>query len=508
MARRVAASEDITQAEMFRAIGEKLKLTAREPNILAYKPHPKQVLFHSSQAKTRLYIGGNRSGKTVGGVVEDIFYLRGQHPYRRVPEAPVRGRAICVDFTHGIQQILIPKLKQWLPPSLLVKGSWERSYNSEKKELTLSNGSTLEFLTYEQDLAAHAGTSRHFVHFDEEPPKHIYDENMLRLVDTDGDTWLTLTPVEGMTWIYDGIYKPGSTGLHQYIDVVEVDIHENPYLKPEAIERILGGLDADERKAREKGQFVQLGGKVYKNFSVATHVIPPINPKSVLNWEWYRSMDHGFNNPTAWLWHAVHADGTIVTFAEHYASEMTVAEHAKVVLKMDKELGKEPEFCVGDPATQQRQAVTGTSIVGEYAANGIWIAPGNNDVLTGVNQVSKYLSTNPRTKKPYWQITENCTNLIREMERLRWETYSSKSAQFNNNAHEKIHKKDDHACDSARYFFTFMPDLAPDPATVSELMPRDSENLRYDQVLARMYLDDRNRTEWSSGANAVEWDGF
>jgi len=61
-------------------------------------------------------------------------------------------------------------------------GSWEASYDVKGKTLTYENESTLEFLTYEQDVQAHAGTSRDGVWFDEEPPEDIFNENMLRLV--------------------------------------------------------------------------------------------------------------------------------------------------------------------------------------------------------------------------------------------------------------------------------------------------------------------------------------
>jgi hypothetical protein len=316
-----------------------------------------------------------------------------------------------------------------------------------------------------------------------------------------------------MTWVYDELYLPGKEGQNSSIFVVEIDIHENPYITKEAIEEYVSTLDEDERVSREKGQFVQLGGKVYKHFSIERHVIPIVNPKELKSWEWYRSMDHGFNNPTAWLWHAVAKDGTIVTFAEHYARELTVQQHSEIVHSMDSDLGKEPEYCVGDPATAQRQGVTGTSIAAEYAIRGIFITPGNNDVLTGVNQIQSYLNVNPVTGKPYWQITENCVNLIKELQRLRWRTYSSKKAQSQNNAQEQIHKFNDHAADSARYFFTLMPDLKPIPQPVNKLVPQRKANERYDEVLARMHLDkeeqqmiDSPTAKWRLGTNPVEWD--
>lgn len=494
---------------MFQTIGDRVKITSRAPNVHQYVPHIKQLAFHKSQAYTRLYIGGNRSGKTVGGIVEDIWWLTGTHPYRKTPEPPVMGRIVAPDRDRGLKQIIIPKLKQWLPPSALINGSWEDSFSNADMVLTLANGSTCDLLTFEQDLGAHGGTSRHFVHWDEEPPKHIYDEDSMRLIDTDGSSWLTLTPLNGMTWIYDTVYIPGLTGNHTSYDVIIVDIHENPHLTEEAIARVLDNLDEDERKAREKGQFVQLGGLVYKEFNSAVHVIPPVADDLLRNARIYRSMDHGFNNPTAWLWHAVFPDGTIITFDEHYKSEMIIKEHAQIV-NLKTAAHKLPIFMtVGDPAIQQRNAVEGLSIAQEYAKYGIFIAEGNNDVLTGVNKIASYLKINPKTGKPYWQITENCVDLIREMGRLRWKSYASRKAQFDNNPMQQIQKKDDHAADSARYFFSFMDDLTPEVPAAFVNPHRNTATESYDQVLVRMSMERDSGipdTDWRIGTNPIEWD--
>ena len=161
-----------------RSLTEAMRNQVARPSLYAYKPHDKQLIFHSAIEHHRLYIGGNRSGKTTGGVVEDCYWLMKRHPYRRLPlpEGPVRGRAVAVDFNYGVASILIPEFKRWLPPSFLINGAWEDSYNKEFRLLTLANGSTLEFKSYDQDLEKFAGTSRHFTHYDEEPPQHIYNE--------------------------------------------------------------------------------------------------------------------------------------------------------------------------------------------------------------------------------------------------------------------------------------------------------------------------------------------
>lgn len=465
----------LSVAEMIEKVNEGIKAQAVRPNIYGYKPHKKQFAFHRSEKHTRLYIGGNRSGKTVGGGAEMAYWLMKKHPYRRLslPEGPVRMRAVAVDFNYGIGQIVLPEITRWLPPSYYKNGSFEDSYDKTTRILTLNNKSFVEFRSYEQDLDKFAGTSRHGTWFDEEPPQHIYNECMARHVDTDGYTWLTMTPVEGMSWVFDGLYKPGVEGTDPDIDVIEIETTENTHLNPAAIERFLRTLDPEERKARERGEFVAFGGRVFKMFNRTDHVVPPINIDDIRDWEWYTSFDHGYNNPTAIMWHAVSPDGYAITFDEHYEREWTVKEHAKAFWEKVKEHGQEPAFIVGDPAMAQRNGVTGTSIIQEYADEGIYIAQANNDVSSGVNRMQQYLRcTDKLVKNPLfahgmtsdakWHITENCTNLINEMSQLRWKTYTSRKMTFDNNRREEIHKKDDHACDSTRYFFSFMPDLTPE----------------------------------------------
>lgn len=419
-------------------------------NILNYEPHEKQQAFHRMQRQTRLYIGGNRSGKSVGGVVEDIWWAIGKHPYRRTPEPPLRGRIIAVDNKHGINQIILPIVAQWLPMSELKNGSWTDSYSKGEQLLTLDNGTTIEFMSYEQDLEKFAGTSRHFIHFDEEPPKSIYTENQARLIDTGGSAWLTMTPVEGMTWVYDDIYLPGVAGSDLY-GVIEVDMTENPFLGQAEIDQFLSMLDKDERKARIAGKFIAIGGLVYKRFDREAHVIPSRVPP--LDWEWYVSIDHGYNNPTAILWHAVSPEGKVITFSEHYQREWTVEQHATLIHSRNAAFGRVPDVYVGDPAMAQRNGATGTSIFDEYAKFDIPVIPGGNEVQSGIAKIQEYLQQHK------WHITENCPNLIWEMGRLRWKRWTNTKSADRNNAHEVVEKKDDHACDSSRYFFSLQPDL-------------------------------------------------
>ena len=474
MPRRKTDVKPLNKDLMLRELQAGIRQQAERPNLYAYVPHEKQRRFHTSEKHTKLYIGGNRSGKTTGGVVEDIFWAMGRHPFRKVPAAPTRGRVVAVDLTQGVAKIILPEFARWLPPSFLINGSWEDSYDKVLRTLTLANDSFIEFMSYDQDLDKFAGTSRHWTHYDEEPPKHIFNECEARLIDTGGSSWLTMTPVEGMSWVFDDLYNPGKEGDDPDIEVIEVDMAENPHVDAIARERYLKTLDPEERKAREHGHFVQQGGRVLKEFAKDTHVIPSVIPP--LDWEWYVSIDHGFNNPTAMLWHAVSKDDDVITFSEHYASEMTVAEHAAIFHERNKLFGRTPDVVCGDPAMHQRSAITGTSIIQEYADHDVYISTDGipRDVATGVNKMVQYLRLGP-TNSPKWKITEDCDALCNEMLRLRWKTWANRKMAYENNKHEQIHKKDDHACDSARYFFTLLPDLTP---IESEVKQQESQLLK------------------------------
>src|SRR5687768_3943415 len=125
------------EAEFLYELAERLKENAGKPNIKHYRPHEKQHIFHSALQKKKLYIGGNRSGKTTGGVVEAIWRATCRHPYRPDLNAigPNRGRVIAVDFVNGVEKIIFPQFRQWLYPSALRGGDWDSAYDKFTRTL-------------------------------------------------------------------------------------------------------------------------------------------------------------------------------------------------------------------------------------------------------------------------------------------------------------------------------------------------------------------------------------
>lgn len=509
--------DEVDFATALEMMSAQLVLTANAPNMHAYRPHEKQVKFHSSDKKNKLYIGGNRSGKTVGGILEDIYWLTGRHPYRPTPPPPVRGRVVSVDFLNGVQKIILPIIKQWLPPSDLKGGTWDTAYDKELRTLTLANGSFVEFMSYDQDLDKFAGTSRHFIHFDEEPPEDIYTECCARLVDTGGSFWITMTPVEGMTWVFETLYEPGKTQEDKSIEVVEVDMTENPYLNQEAVQEFLNKLSPDERKARGAGQFVQMGGLIYKAFDPTPgglHVLDDVDKGTLppTDWLWVISLDHGFNNPTAILWHAISPDGRCLTFHEEYGSGRVIEDWARTIHNRNREFGRPPDYSVADPSIRNTDPITGTSIYQEYIKYGVPFQLANNDVKAGLIRVARYME--PRKDGiPLWRVSGRCTNLIKELTRYRWKTYASKRIAANNNLYDEPQKKNDHASDSLRYFIMSRPQLGDDflgrEITKDDIDESFGEGVRTYQIgkprLAGVGAGKTPVGEWDESGTTTDW---
>jgi len=455
--------KELTFDDILLITEQKLRETSISPGLVAYKPHISQEKCHRSTAKEKLYIGGNRSGKTVFGGSEAVMWLTGEHKYRKdLPIPPVRGRVVAIDIEDGIKKIAIPEIQRWMPSRFLKNGSWEESYDKASKTLNLTNGSFLEFMSYEQDVEKFAGTSRHFVWFDEEPPEDIYNECLMRLVDTDGSYWISMTPLVEMTWVKDRIYDPWIEG-DKGIFVLEINTEENPHIKIEALDRITRGLSSEEREARRTGKFITHTGLVYAGSFVNKSVEEGGNVCDDIledfdeyrnQWGHFVCMDHGYANPTAFLFCCYDADGRIIVYDEIYETKRIVRENAEIYKRHVEELRVHPTYIVGDPSIQNTSAITRTSIQTEYVENGLPIALGNNDVRGGIARVQN------RFDQKLLFITRRCTYTLKEIGNYRWDRFASSKIEARRNKKEVPLKKNDHCLDALRYGVMSRPALS------------------------------------------------
>jgi phage terminase large subunit-like protein len=464
--------------------------SSHKPTIGKYKPMPMQEIFHKTQTKHRVVRGGNRGGKTFSSVADDVLVQLHRHPHRQhlYPDRPLHGRFIGVDFERGVEQGAIPLFQQFIPPSALRNGSWEDSYRPSEHILHLApEYGKISFMSYEQDPNKFQIVALDWVHFDEEPPIPIFKESQLRVLDSGGTITISMTPVQQMEWLQDQIIEPAIEGLLPTWSVIDLDTRDNIHLNAEAVTELSETLSAAEKKVRFEGQYTG-GSLVFPKFTRKyPHVIPdhPLERyRPELGWAIYEGMDYGYANPTAWLWIAVHRDGSVVVIHEEYEDHVIVSEWARRVHAFRNRLRAAfgdpewmPEGTFGDPAIgQENNGITGLTIQQAYAELGIGIATGGivkaraANQNFGLNRIRTYLEPRPAEagpaasngdeQMPWLQVAEGCQFLIGEVRKARKPKQTLKQAEVKN-VGEEIRDKDNHAIDALKYLCMSLPDLRP-----------------------------------------------
>jgi phage terminase large subunit-like protein len=244
--------------------------------------HKKQMMFHRSTARNRWVFGGNRSGKTECGAVEVVWLLRGIHPYK-LNRPNVSGWAVSlssqVSRDVAQQKILRYLPKRYIADVVMQSGSKDNYKEGVIDYILVKNAfggvSRLGFKSCDQGREKFQGASLDFVWIDEEPPKEIYDECRMRLIDKLGYLFVTMTPLKGLNWVYELIYKNSYNDPE--LECFFMEWADNPFLDKGEIERMTKLLDADELDSRRYGKFSGLGGLVYKEFDPSIHVIEPFS---------------------------------------------------------------------------------------------------------------------------------------------------------------------------------------------------------------------------------------
>ena len=195
--------------------------------------------------------------------------------------------------------------------------------------------SVIGFKTCDQGREKFQGASLDFVWFDEEPPKDVYDECRMRLLDRAGELFGTMTPLKGRTFLYDEIYLNARGDPEVWYEFMAWE--DNPFLPRREIALLEKTLDARTLESRRRGRFCTGEGLVYPEFDERVHVIPPfaVPPE----WQDAISIDPGLNNPLSAHWYCADWDGNVYVVAEHYEAGRDVEYHARRIREISRALG-------------------------------------------------------------------------------------------------------------------------------------------------------------------------
>ncbi len=432
--------------------------------------HLKQMEFHRSDKRNRWVFGGNRSGKTECGAVETVWLSRGNHPYK-VNRADVCGWV--VSLTREVQRdVAQSKVLKYLDARhiediVMLSGRKGAPDYGIIDNIVVRNEfgglSKIGFKSCDQGREKFQGASLDFVWFDEEPPKDVYDECLMRVFDRGGYVFGTMTPLKGLTWVYDEIEL--NVRDNPEVWSVHMEWRDNPYLNTDEIEKMLAITSEDQQLSRRYGKFNVGEGLVYPEFNPDIHVIEPFCvPRE---WQNNISIDPGLNNPTSCHFYAVDYDGNIFIVAEHYEKGKTVDYHAQKLFEIADSIGwhrdaKGRLSALIDSAANQRTLSSAKSVADLFYEKGIMVNTAvNKDLYSGIQRVKSLLCSNP----PKIYIFKTCVNMIREIKSYWW------------GRDDRPVKIDDHAMDELRYFVMSQPPPAKETEREKTLIEKDIERL-------------------------------
>ena len=412
------------------------------------KVHKKQLKFHKSLKRNRWVFGGNRTGKTECGAVEVVWMALGVHPYRENRRDTIGW---VVSLSSKVQKdVSQKKILHYLDPRnikeiVMQQGSSKSASNGVIDRIVVKNAfggeSVIAFKSVEEGRDKFQGASLDYVWFDEEPPYDIYLECVMRVMDKKGDIFGTMTPLKGLSFVYDQIYLNPSGDKEVFC--IFFEWADNPYLSLKELKRLEATLTKEEIEARRFGRFREdRKGLVYGEFSEENNVIEPFSvPRE---WQVSLSIDPGLNNPTSCHWYAMDGDNNIYVVAEHYESGKPVSYHAEKIKEISNQINWHREndgtvYALIDSASTQKTLASIKSVADIFLAEGISVNPKvNKNLFDGITKVKELLSGGKNKPKLY--IFPCCKNLIRELKGYMW------------GEGDVPRKKDDHALDELRYF--------------------------------------------------------
>lgn len=421
------------------------------------KIHLKQMAFHRCLKRNRWVFGGNRSGKTECGAVETVWLARGIHPFRQnKPNVScwVVSLSQAVQREVAQQKVLYYLDKNWIEDIVMIAGSKGSpahgviDYIAVKS--VLGGVSKIAFKSCEAGREKFQGASLDFVWFDEEPPKDIYDECKMRVLDRKGHIFGTMTPLKGLTWVYDEIYLNCHNSREVWCEFMEWA--DNPYLSADEVEEMTRSMSEDMLNARRYGKFNFGSGLVYGEFCEANIVEPFDIPP---DWQDTLSIDPGLSNPLSCHWYARDNDNNVYVVAEHYEANRSVSYHAQRIREISDMLcwkrdksNRIEALC--DSAANQRTLNGEKSVAELFYENGISVNTRvNKSIYAGVNKVKALIK--PLNSPPKLFVFRSCVNMIREFKGYMW---GSNDAPV---------KRDDHAMDELRYYVCAITDREAPP---------------------------------------------
>lgn len=434
-----------------------LEQRKKRAGIEYYTPNSSQYKAHCSKAEMILFCGGNRSGKSTLGAVELAWHLTKKYPdwfpKERKFYKPIKAVVVATE-NPIIDKVIYPKIASYLPVNFIQEV--RKISGGYVSKIVCKDGSTVDFLTNEQDDMAFESQDWDFYWGDEPQRQRKYQAIMRGLVDRNGIGVITFTPLVE-PWMKEELVDKADG---KRIEVIIADIRDNlkdikgnQILTEEAIKRFESDLPEDVRETRIHGSFFHLRGAVYQEFSEVHQVTFEYQyPDPV-----YVVLDPHDRQPHHVIWAVIDRNDDIFIHTE-LASRCTVEELASQVKGIEKSLGYKIRRRLIDPNFGRKPLIiTGRNMMEELARAG---CPGwgeaDDPKDEGRLKVKEYLHYDRKkpisfTNKPkLFFHKERVPLTIQSIRNHQYEEWIGKIAG-ERDPKEKPKDKDTHGADCIRY---------------------------------------------------------
>lgn len=393
-------------------------------------------------SEATLISGGNRSGKSESACMLAVATAAGSGewwvkewiklnnlPPDIVPDKPSEVWISALSYGDALTY-LRPKIAKYCPSNT----TFSRWRAQDRATATFTNGGKILSMSADAGREKFQGGAVSLVILDEEHPKPIFDECMLRCIDYRGKVVLAMTPLKGMTWPHEVFFDDPQSGYNTYA----ISGLDNPWISSVKLRRAIAHMSEESQRSRLFGDFTNQQGIVYPEFKRDLHVVDPFDPPA--NWPRYRSIDFGVKNPFACLYFAHDEnDDVLHVYDEYYATERTTVENGRILNQRTP--NTHFTWTVADPESRDGRLTLARECNIETKN-----APKHVGVIETINWVKERLSLDAEGK-PHLIVHSNCKNLLKEFRLYRW---SDSAGQ------DKPIKKYDHALDCLRYQCAFL----------------------------------------------------
>lgn len=310
-----------------------------------YKPYPKQMEFHhaggNAGVRERLLMAANQVGKTVSAAFETAMHLTGWYPkwwpgvVFKKPTTLWAASITSQGTRDTVQRLLLGPPGNWgtgaIPKQSIIDIKKATHGVSDSVEtITVRHDPTggtsrITLKTFDQGRERWQGDTLQAVWFDEEPPQDIYNEGLTRTNATGGITYMTFTPLLGMSDVVRRFIIDKAPGTHVTVMTLDDALHYTP----EQRRAIEATYQPHEKDARTKGIPVMGSGRVFP-FEDSLVAEPPMQIPEF--WPRIAGLDFGYDHPTACVWLAWDRDtDTVHVYDAYKRREATPVTHAAAI---------------------------------------------------------------------------------------------------------------------------------------------------------------------------------